>query len=131
MVREALGQALASENYHVVQARNHTEALIEFNNQPVDQPIDIVLLDLNPPDENAWETVKCLTSLQQDLPVIAMTARVEEHNLTTSAHAFDALMEKPLDLPLLMDILNQLTSQPPILRRRYKSSPNPLIQQSI
>ena len=118
MVRQALGHALASENYRVVPARNHQEALSEFKSQPADQPIDVVLLDLNPPNENAWETVKRLTSLQPNLPVIAMTARVEEHDFSTSAKAVDALMEKPLDLPLLMDTLSQLTSEPHLLPRR-------------
>src|SRR5947207_11336450 len=117
MVRHALGQALTVENYRVFHARNHQEALNEFQRQPADQPIDIVLLDLNPPNENAWQTVERLNSLQPNLPVIAMTARVEEHDFTSSAHFVDALMEKPLDLPLLMDTLNHLTSQAPILRR--------------
>jgi DNA-binding response OmpR family regulator len=122
MVRQALGHALACENYRVFPARNHQEALSEFQRQPADQPIDVVLLDLNPPNENPWKTVERLTALQPDLPVVAMTARVEEHDFTASALAVDALMEKPLDLPLLMDTLNHLTSQPPILRRRYKAT---------
>jgi CheY-like chemotaxis protein len=112
MVRQALGHALATENYRVVPVRNHQEALSEFKSQPADQPIDVLLLDLNPPYENAWETVERLTSLQPNLSVIAMTARVEEHDFNSCAHAVDALMEKPLDLPLLIDTLNELTSHP-------------------
>ena len=114
MVRHALGHALASENYRVVPARNHEEALSELNRQPADQPIDIVLLDLNPPHEDAWETVERLTSLQPNLPVVAMTTRVEEEVSISKAISVDALMEKPLDLPLLMATLNQLTSRPPL-----------------
>src|SRR6266478_313164 len=76
MVRQALGQALAVENYRVVPAQNQQEALREFSRQPIDQPIDVVLLDINPRDENAWETVERLTALQPNLPVIAMTARL-------------------------------------------------------
>jgi DNA-binding response OmpR family regulator len=112
MVRHALGQALTVENYRVVAARNHQEALSEFQSQPPDQPIDVVLLDLNPPNENPWETVQRLGALQPDLPVVAMTTRVEEHVSVTNALSVDALMEKPLDLPLLMATLNQLTSKP-------------------
>jgi DNA-binding response OmpR family regulator len=111
MVRHALGQALTVENYRVVAARNHQEALSEFQSQPADQPIDVVLLDLNPPNENPWETVECLTALQPDLPVVAMTARVEEQVSVSHAISLDALMEKPLDLPLLMATLTQLTSK--------------------
>src|SRR5258708_5951820 len=77
MVSQALGQALTVENYRVVTARNQQEALREFSQQPFDQPFDLVLLDLNPRNENAWETVERLTALQPDLPVIAMTGRLE------------------------------------------------------
>src|SRR2546427_11598926 len=48
MVRQALGQALAVENYHVVPAANRHEALREVGQRQ----IDIVLLDLNPRGEN-------------------------------------------------------------------------------
>jgi DNA-binding response OmpR family regulator len=113
VVRQSIGQALMIENFRVVPVGNQREALHEFQTQPIDQPIDVVLLDLNPKEENAWETVRHLTALQPDLPVVAMTARFEQHHTTSSARAFDALMEKPLDLVLLMKTLNQLTSQPP------------------
>jgi DNA-binding response OmpR family regulator len=118
MVRQALGQVLTVENYRVFPARNQQEALREFRSQPIDQPIDVVLLDLSPRDENAWETVQCLTALQPNLPVVAMTARLEEHDSTAVAPALDALMEKPLNLGLLMQTLNDLTSLTSQLRRR-------------
>ena len=121
MVRQALGQALAVENYRVVPAQNQQEALREFSRQPIDQPIDVVLLDINPRDENAWETVERLTALQPNLPVIAMTARLEEHDSTSIAPALDALMEKPLNLVLLIQTLNNLTSLTPTPLRRCKS----------
>jgi hypothetical protein len=41
-----------------------------------------------------------------------MTTRVEEEVSISKAISVDALMEKPLDLPLLMATLNQLTSRP-------------------
>src|SRR5262249_49358259 len=98
MVRQALGQALAVENYRVVPARNQQEALHEFSRQPLDQPIAVVLPDLNPVNENAWETVERLTALQPNLSVVAMTARLEDHDSTSFAPSLDALMEKPLNL---------------------------------
>src|SRR5262249_18050136 len=100
-------------NFRVVPARNQREALHEFQTQPIDQPIDIVLLDLSPREENAWDTVRHLTALQPGLPVVAMTARLEQHHSAASIASLDALMEKPLHLVLLMKPLNHLTSQPP------------------
>ena len=110
MVRQALSQALVVENYRVVSARNQNEALAEFNSQADDQQIDLVLLDLNPRNESAWETADLLTALQPDLPLVAMTGRLEEQDSVSAAPVFDALMEKPINLNLLISTLSQLTS---------------------
>ena len=112
-VREALEQALTTENYQVVLAANRHEALHEVGQQP----IDIVLLDLNPRAENGWETLQRLTALQPHLPVVAMTAR-PEHEPNSRTHAVDALLEKPLSLSVLLQVLSELTSQTPRALRR-------------
>lgn len=112
MVRQALGQALAAENFEVVLAANRHDALREVGQQP----IDIVLLDLNPRTENGWETLQRLTALQPHLPVVAMTAR-PEHEPNSRAQAVDALLEKPLNLSVLLQVLNELVTQTPTPRR--------------
>jgi DNA-binding response OmpR family regulator len=109
MVRQSLGQALIIENFRVVSAKNQQEAVSKFQDQPLGQRIDIVLLDLNPRDESAWDTIQHLTALQPDLPVVAMSARLEQHDSRIGAPMLHALMEKPLKLHLLMKILNDLT----------------------
>jgi DNA-binding response OmpR family regulator len=111
MVRQALEQALVAENYQVVQVANRQEALHEVGQQP----IDIVLLDLNPRTENGWETLQRITDLQPHLPVVAMTAR-PEHEPNSRVHAVDALLEKPLNLSMLLQVLNELLSQTPMRR---------------
>jgi DNA-binding NtrC family response regulator len=121
MVRQALGQALTVENYRVVSAQNQREALREFRSRPLDQPIDVVLLDLNPRNESAWETVDRLTSLQPDLPVVGMTGRLEEHCSIPAAPVFDALMEKPINLLLLLRTLDELISEPQSKRNLRKN----------
>jgi len=110
MVRQALDQALSVENYRVVSVRNQHEAIKEFSNQPLDQPIDIVLLDLNPRNESAWQTVQHLTALQPDLPVVAMTARLEQYDSSCPDLSVDAVVEKPLDIVSLMQTLSDLIS---------------------
>src|SRR5205823_2398112 len=105
MVRQALGQALAVENYEVVPAANRHEALREVGQRQ----IDIVLLDLNPRGENGWETFQHLTALQPNLPVVAMTARPE--HASSNAHGVDVLLEKPLNLEVLIRTLNKLSSK--------------------
>jgi len=117
MVRQALGQALAMENYNVVPAANQHEALREVGQRP----IDIVLLDLNPSSENGWETLERLTALQPHLPVVAMTARAEQHQPSSNANGLDVLLEKPLNLTVLLQTLKELASQSPSPRRQGNS----------
>jgi DNA-binding response OmpR family regulator len=119
MVRQALGHVLAMENYRVVPAANRQEALHEFGKRQ----IDIVLLDVNPRHENGWETVQHLTAIQPRVPVVGMTARAEQQQSTSRSCAVDALMEKPLNVPVLIQTLNQLSSQTPESRRRGASQP--------
>jgi DNA-binding response OmpR family regulator len=52
MVRQALEQALAAENYFVVPAANRDEALRQLEKHP----IDILLVDLHPWKEDGRET---------------------------------------------------------------------------
>jgi len=120
MVRQAIEQVLAVENYRVVSARNQYEALREFSSQSSNEPIDIVLLDLNSCNGSAWETVERLTALRPNLPVVAMTCRGEEHTSGSIALAFDALMQKPLNLILLLRTLNELT-QTQLTQRRLEN----------
>jgi len=96
MVRQALGQALAVENYHVVPAANHHGALREVGQRQ----IHIILLDLNPRSANGWETLRRLIVLQPHLPVVGMTAR--PGNASSNAHRVGVLLERPLNLPVLV-----------------------------
>jgi len=104
MVRQALGNALEAEEYSVVSAANRQEALHRLGKQP----IGIVLLDLNPRNEDGWETLHRLHSTQPGLQVIGLTARCEQHDPASRAHGIEALMEKPLNLSVLFQTLNGL-----------------------
>jgi DNA-binding response OmpR family regulator len=104
-VRQALGEALTSENYRVFSAANRTEALHELRQQP----IDALLLDLDPQTEDGWETVGRLNALWPALPIVAMTARGEQKKVS-GPRPVRALLEKPLDLPILIRLLRKLTS---------------------
>ena len=113
MVRQALGQALEVEHYHVVSAANRHEAVRE-----VEQcQIDIVLLDLNPRCENGWDTLQDLTVLRPHLPIVAMTARMELHQPRSNTHRVHVLLEKPLNLSVLLQTLKELAQQTPNQKR--------------
>lgn len=112
-VRTALGQLLRSEAYSVTLAANGQEALDRLEGGD----IDLVLLDLNMPVKNGWDTFERITSVNPSLPIILITARPDQHRLAVAAGA-SALMEKPLNLPVLLTTIKELLAEPTARRWR-------------
>lgn len=108
-VRESIARALAYEGYQPVTAANGDEAL----GIAASTRIDLVLLDLNMPVKNGWDTFKQLTAANPGLPVIIVTARPNQL-FTALASGTTALVEKPLDFfQLLETIKKALAGMPP------------------
>jgi two-component system, OmpR family, response regulator len=105
-VRKGLRGVLVSEGYKVVAARNGHEALQVFRVRPC----DLALLDMNMPVRNGWGTIADLRALSPQLPTIIITARSDQRNVAREAGV--ELMEKPLDLPLLLHWISVLLNKP-------------------
>jgi two-component system response regulator HydG len=106
-VRRMLLRVLEEEGYAVVPAANGIEALeLAASRMP-----DLVLLDLNLPLQNGWDTFERLTTENPLLPVIIITARPNQIFPALAAGA-GALMEKPLDLPKLLRTIRDLLAEP-------------------
>ena len=106
-VLDALGAVIESEGFELVRAADGREAVEKFRWQP----IDIVLLDLNMPVRGGWETLERLTTINPLLPVIIITARSDAYPVAM-ATAVAALMQKPLDIPLLLEAMRELLAEP-------------------
>ena len=106
-VLAALKDVLRSEGYGVITARNGREAVAHF----YEGHIDIALLDLNMPVKGGWDTFERLTTIHPLLPIIVITAGPDQYPLAVAA-GVGALMEKPLDLPLLLQAIQDLLSEP-------------------
>ena len=106
-VRKGLRGVLVSEGYKVVAARHGREAVQLFRVHPC----DLALLDMNMPLRNGWGTIADLRALKSQLPAIIITARPDQRNVAREAGV--ELMEKPLDLPLLLQRIGALLSEPP------------------
>ena len=106
-VLAALNGVLESEGYEVILAKDGREALEHFHAGH----IDIALLDLNMPVKGGWETFERLPTIHPLLPVIVITARPDQYPLAVAA-GVGALMEKPLDLPLLLQAIEDLLLEP-------------------
>jgi DNA-binding response OmpR family regulator len=107
-VRDSLGNMLESEGYRVVPAENGLQALEIAKAGDV----DLVLLDLNLPIQNGWETFARLTAEAGRLPVIIITARPNQL-FTAAATGVDALLEKPMEIPALLRTIDGLLSTRP------------------
>src|SRR5260221_13869276 len=113
-VRHMLGRVLESEHYEVVTAGTGREAAARF----LDKLPDLVLLDLNMPDQDGWEAFDLMTDRRPFVPVIVITARPQQYQSAVD-YGIDALMEKPLNLPLLLATITDLLaeSKPDRVRR--------------
>jgi two-component system, sensor histidine kinase and response regulator len=105
-VRGSLAAALESEGYAVEEAGGGNEAIHWATNHP----IDLVLLDLNMPHGDGWTTFREFDRVTPLLPVVVITARPNQYEEAVRA-GVDAFMEKPLDIPVLMCAIKNLTSK--------------------
>ena len=105
-VRDSLKEVLVAEGYFVIPAENGQQAL-DLANQ---SPVDLVLLDLNMPVKNGWDTFERLTAEHPLIPIIIVTARPNQLFTAVSADA-GALLEKPMDIPTLLRAMEKLLAE--------------------
>jgi DNA-binding response OmpR family regulator len=105
-VRDSLNDVLLAEGYVVIPAENGQQAL-DLANQSA---VDLVLLDLNMPVKNGWDTFERLTSEHPLIPIIIITARPNQLFTALSAGA-GALLEKPMDIPTLLRAMAELLAE--------------------
>ena len=105
-VRSSLQSVLVEEGYVVIPANDGEEALELI----ASRSIDLVLLDLNMPRKNGWDTFERLSAEYPLVPVILITARPNQLFTAVSA-GVGALLEKPLDIPVLLQSIPRLLAE--------------------
>jgi len=118
-IRESLARVLQSEDYDVESANTGEEAIAKFHARPC----DLVLLDLNMPAKDGWAAFEGISRLRPLVPVIVITARPHQHERAIGV-GVDALMEKPLDLPLLLQCVSDLLAESEAARVARLTHPN-------
>lgn len=106
-VRGSLNDVLVAEGYCVMPAENGQQAIDLAN----ESEFDLVLLDLNMPVKNGWDTFEQLTREHPIIPIIIITARPNQVFTAVSAGA-GALLEKPMDIRTLLEAMKKLLSEP-------------------
>jgi DNA-binding response OmpR family regulator len=110
-IREMLGRVLEEQGYLVLPAANGRDAL----DLAAATDIDLVLLDLNLPVKNGWDTFERITTDNPLMPVVIITARPNQI-FPALAAGVGALMEKPLDFPKLLETIRALLNESPHTR---------------
>lgn len=103
-IRESLRKVLRAEGYEVALAANGQEGIGRFNAER----IDLLVLDLNLPGNSGWDIFGTLTSLDPFLPIIIITGRQNQQEL---AAGVGALMQKPLNVPRLLQTITELLAE--------------------
>lgn len=106
-IRQILLHLLTGEGYLALTAANGAEAL----ELVAGIKIDLVLLDLNMPVKDGWETFEQLSRENPLLPVILITARPNQM-FPALAAGVGALLEKPLDFVKLFSTIENLLEEP-------------------
>jgi len=119
-IRESLRKVLRAEGYEVVLAADGQQGIEKSNAER----IDLLLLDLNMPVKSGWDTFERLTAINPLLPIIVITARPDQYALADAA-GVAALMEKPLDVPVLLETMRKLLAEPPETRLARLAGKNP------
>jgi two-component system nitrogen regulation response regulator GlnG len=105
-IRYMLGRVLLGEGYGVYAAADGVSGLTIA--QEVE--INLVMLDLKMPGKSGQETFKALRDAHLEMPVIIISAfsRQQLDNLNGA----NALLQKPLDFPILLDTIKRLLAEP-------------------
>lgn len=113
-VRESLKRVLETADYKVVLAADGQQADLHF----VPEQIDLVLLDLNLAGESGWDVFDRLTTRYPLAPIIVITGLPNRYP-TALAAGVGALMEKPVEVPVLLRTMAKLLAEPKqtLLRR--------------
>ena len=102
-IRSGLRCVLITEGFQADTASDGLAAIAACR----EHPFDLALIDMNMPKQNGWGTIASLRGLDPTLPIIIITARPDQQ--TVAREAGVDLMEKPLDLPVLLRRIDELT----------------------
>ena len=106
-IRQSLQKVLRAEGYEVVLAAAGREGIEKFGAEQ----IDLLLLDVSLPDIGGWDVFGTVSSLNPFVPILIITGRDEQYDLAVLS-GVAALIEKPLDVPRLLETIEETLAEP-------------------
>ena len=115
----SLRHSLSLETYEVVPAVDVQHAIAKADAGE----IDLLLMNLDSPTEQGWEAIGAITEENPFLPIVVITKQSELRELAEAAGA-RALMQEPVDGPLLLQAIRELLAEPAQrpMRRTYNEA---------
>jgi DNA-binding NtrC family response regulator len=104
--RDSLGRTLREEGYAVTVASNGWEALNSMRNTG----FDLALLDVDMAVNNEWDTLAEIITVSLSLPLIIITA-LPDHQHPAAHKGVAAVLEKPIDLPVLLSVMERALAE--------------------
>jgi len=99
-----LVEALKITNVNILRAKDGEEAIEVFQQNP---GIDLVLMDINMPKLDGFETTKRIKEIRKDIPIIAQTAlNIEDAKDKAAEVGCNDFILKPIRLNLFLSKLN-------------------------
>lgn len=97
---------LAKRGYSVAETGSMSEALVMA--QATDPPFDLIILDINLPDDTGWELLRRLRLTGKPLPpvIVATAIRPPAERITEFAPA--GVLVKPYPITALLDLIDRL-----------------------
>jgi DNA-binding NtrC family response regulator len=122
---DSLAPSLRLEEYDVRLASNGQEAVNALRSTG----FDLVLLDLEMPVTDGWDALSQIVTMSLSLPVIIITGHADQREMATQK-GVTAVLEKPLDLNLLREVMGQvLVKTAEARRRRIEAGTSPPLQE--
>lgn len=99
-----LAEALKRTNIEILRAKDGEEAIEIFN---ANDQIDLILMDINMPKLDGFETTKRIKEIRKDVPIIAQTAlNIEDARNKAAEVGCDDYILKPIKLKLFLTKLD-------------------------
>ncbi|OGO32407.1 MAG: hypothetical protein A2Z29_02350 [Chloroflexi bacterium RBG_16_56_11] len=109
---ETFAMIFKRRGYYVATAENGASAVAKFK----EQNFDITLMDIVMPEMNGVEALRKIKEMQPGALVILMTAYSDEKLLKTAREeGVRQVINKPIQIDRLMELINELASCQPIL----------------
>lgn len=105
-VADSVRKLLEAEKFNVLVARDGMGAVGKFR----DQPVDLVLLDVNLGDESGWDLFVIMQDIKPHVPTIVVTAEFGQRDQAIAAGA-EALIEKPINVTKFLELVHRLLGE--------------------